>query len=345
MGYICPHCGEGLPEDTPCPCAMGPDDDDDDDEDYAGIPTRIGWRALTRELDDISSPVRLFLNQFTPRPGLLDLQSRYRKGAPQLAIPALPPSEVNPGTLGGAADWLLRFLVFPRPSLHLAAAGAMMYGWIRPTLEELASMLGMTISDLSRGRETFTGPVCGNAADPELLARACWALALLTEVYRGGPAIAGPLAPFTGRFAAPPSAVELLELASSAALSQLAELRCVFETELLPALAERHGMWALGPTFKGSSLMNADADLVAAGLLLDLKTSKKLTLGVKDVLQVIGYVLLDFDDEFGIAEVGIFAARYAYLATWDLASLLGELAGSEVDLQSARHQFRRLLVG
>ena len=25
MGYICPSYGEGLPEDTPCPCEMGDD--------------------------------------------------------------------------------------------------------------------------------------------------------------------------------------------------------------------------------------------------------------------------------------------------------------------------------
>jgi hypothetical protein len=216
---------------------------------------------------------------------------------------------------------------------------------IQPALEELADMLGMTGPDLNRSSETFTGPVLGNRTDPELLARACWALTLLTEVYRAGPAIAalGPLAPYTGRFATPPSAAALFELAPSAALSQLTEFRHVFETVLLPAPAERRGTWALGPTFQGSALMNADADLIAAELLLDLKTSKKLTLGVKDVLQVIGYALLDFDDEFGIREAGIFAARYAYLSTWDLSSLLSELSLREVRLQSVRQEFRRLL--
>jgi hypothetical protein len=178
------------------------------------------------------------------------------------------------------------------------------------------------------------------------LARACWVLALLTEVYRAGPAaaMAGPLAPFTVRYAVPPSAAELLELTAPAALSQLAELRRVFETVLLPAVAGRRDMWALGPTLKGSALMNADADLIAAGLLLDLKIRKKLTFGVQDALQVIGYALLDFDDEFGIEEVGIFAARHAYLATWDLVSLLGELAGHEVSLQLVRHEFGQLLL-
>jgi hypothetical protein len=91
MGYICPSCGEGLPEDTPCPCTMSVDDEEEA-EDQTGPFRRTGWRALTRELDDTSSPVRRFLDQFTP--------------APPLLIPSIPQAEANPGTLGGAADWL-----------------------------------------------------------------------------------------------------------------------------------------------------------------------------------------------------------------------------------------------
>ena len=38
MGYICPSCGEGLPEDTPCPCEMGDELDDDEQEWVPFIP-------------------------------------------------------------------------------------------------------------------------------------------------------------------------------------------------------------------------------------------------------------------------------------------------------------------
>jgi hypothetical protein len=105
MGYICPNCGEGLPEDTPCPCPMGPDDEDE----QAGRPIR---GPLTAAIADVRSPVRQFLSdRFTS--GLRDLQRRYRQGAPPLAIPAAPPAEANPGTVGTATDWLLRFLLHP----------------------------------------------------------------------------------------------------------------------------------------------------------------------------------------------------------------------------------------
>jgi hypothetical protein len=68
----------------------------------------------------------------------------------------------------------------------------------------------------------------------------------------------------------------------------LAAFREVFASTLLPSLGQRPGRWVLGPTFTGSALVKADADLIVAGLLLDLKAESKLSLGVTTVFQVIG---------------------------------------------------------
>lgn len=55
--------------------------------------------------------------------------------------------------------------------------------------------------------------------------------------------------------------------------------------------------------------MPANADLITGGLLTDLKTSaKKLSLSSLDLYQVIGYALLDFDDEYQIDSVAIYSA-------------------------------------
>ena len=43
-----------------------------------------------------------------------------------------------------------------------------------------------------------------------------------------------------------------------------------------------------GQAFTGSNLIKADTDLIATGLLLDLKTSPKLSLGIPDMLQLTG---------------------------------------------------------
>ena len=62
------------------------------------------------------------------------------------------------------------------------------------------------------------------------------------------------------------------------------------------------------------------------------------------MFQVIGYVLLDFDDAYQLTEAGTFSARYAYLATWDIGTLFDELAGHSVNLPSIRREFRQLLL-
>ena len=309
--------------------------------------------ALTRELDNPGSPVRLFIEERFPR--IRDIQRRYRENAPALVIPG---NEANPGTVGTACDWLLRFLVHPRPDVHLALMGGSFVPLYGPGfgqgLFELCDRLGIptggSMPPAPSPSRTFAGPVAGSTIEPELLARGCWALALLTEFYRAGPAAVagGPL----GRLD-PWGPADLLALASPAALDQLAQLRRVLEQDLLPTLATRHGPWALGPTFTGSALMNADADLVAAGLLLEVKTSqgpkrpdgtRRAALDKLDLLQLIGYTLLDFDDEYQITELGIFAARFAYLCTWPVTALLSEMAGHDVELPGTRDAFRQLLM-
>jgi hypothetical protein len=211
-----------------------------------------------------------------------------------------------------------------------------------PAFIQIAKFLGLELPKAPGHVQVFTGPRPGSTVEAELLARSCWALALLSEVYRGGPPVVmgGPLAQFRGRKAA---GRDLLALCPPAGLDQLAQFRQVFETTLIPQLATRPGLWAIGPTFTGSQLIKADADLVAGGLLLDLKTSSKLSLAVTDLFQVIGYALLDFEDAYRVAELGIFAARYGYLAAWEQDDVLKELAGHEVDLHAVRDEFRRLL--
>lgn len=87
------------------------------------------------------------------------------------------------------------------------------------------------------------------------------------------------------------------------------------------------------------------ADLITTGLLLDLKTTAKpFSLPLADLFQVIGYALLDFDDEFGITRLGFFSARYGHLTTWDIETLLRTLAQREATLPALRREFRGLLL-
>jgi hypothetical protein len=300
---------------------------------------------LTAELNTKDSPVRRFLDErFTS--GLRDVQRRYRQASPALVVPSADRQEANPGTVGTAADWLLRFMLYPQPSLKLAAAGAALCGRRSGMVEallEIAESLGYDPDAvLAVSTTDFTGPIKGNDIDPNQLASACWALALLTEMFRNPMvAMTGPLGRFRDHYG---SAGELLDLASPTALGQLAAFREVFASTLCRQLAHRPGRWVLGAEFTGSALIKSDADVIAAGLLLDLKTDSKLSLGVTTIFQVIGYVLLDFDDAYQLTEAGTFSARYAHLATWDIGALFDELAGYHVNLPSIRQEFRQLLL-
>jgi hypothetical protein len=330
-------------------------------------PTR-SWSALTPELKNKSSPVRQFLDQRFPH--LRDVQRQYSYQVGPIAVPGDP--SVSASTQGGAVDWLIRFLVNPKPDLHLAlnpgvgahlvpagpdgtanaadmAAGARR---MAGAIGELAGLLRAPLPtrDATESFTVYAGPLMPTRVDPELLSRGCWALALLTEVYRCGLMPGSPLLTLDHRDL---RAEDLLALAPEAALVQLAQLRQVAEDALLPALCQRRGSWAVGPTFDGSEIMNADADLVAAGLLLEIKTvvgrklkdgSRQAELDGDTIRQILGYLLLDFSDRFEITELGLYSARYGHLATWDVRRLLEDLAGRPVDLTTERAAFRELLL-
>ena len=292
-------------------------------------------KPLTGELDLKDSPVRQFFEaRFSP--GLRDVQASYRAAAGPMLVPAVLPAEANPGTTGTAADWLMRFLVHSTPSLKLAAAGAGLCNML-PALKSIAELLGYS----GMGADTFIGPVAGSAVEPDVLHRSCWALALLSEVYRGGPMIAeiGPISRLPNR-----TAEALLAATPPVGLEQLAALGTVMESTLLPSLAARPGLWAPGPTLAGSALMAGDCDLIAGGLLLELKVSAKpISLPAIELWQLIGYALMDFTDEFGITEVARFAGRYGYFGQWNLSQLLADLANRTVRLADLRTEFRELL--
>lgn len=350
--------------------------------------------SLTRHLEQPSSPVRRF---FEERFGnVAGTQRCYREGAGSLLVPA---SGANPGTFGGAADWLLRFLVHPTPEVHLAFAGAANYMGEKmlTAAVDIATRLGTTPDPFDnawapsrtdpdvmvaeglfvghpedgffvptgqlRPTPTFTGPVRGSTVEPDLLARGCWALALLTEARRAGGVVLshGPLSRFVTlrdgsfRVVAHVTADDLLWLAPAQAIEELHAIREVMEEALLPRLRARPGSWALGPVFAGSGLMGgADADLIAAGLLVELKTTlgrkrsdggRTCTVDKLELFQVLAYGLLDLDDNYRLDELALFNARYGYLTTWPLEALVQEMSSGALDIHVGRAEFGTVLQG
>ncbi|MER6523415.1 UvrD-helicase domain-containing protein [Streptomyces sp. NPDC001553] len=99
-----------------------------------------------------------------------------------------------------------------------------------------------------------------------------------------------------------------------------------------------------GPVFTGSGdIGGADADYILGGLLLDCKATKDpRRLGREEIYQLAGYLLLDYDHQFGIDQVGLYLSRQGGLITWDAADFLRRL-GASAPLTQLRAQLRRHL--
>lgn len=292
------------------------------------------YTNLTAALGDKTSPLRRYIDERFPN--IKPLQTHYRAVAGSCSL-LVDTGGANAGTLGAAFDLVVRFRLDPTLVPSMAIVGFLEAG--PASLRAIREVVAVA-QDNAR-----SGP-----AGLEALAKACWALALTTEVLRVGLMPGSPLGPVLAedRFRRD----DLLELAPSDAIRQLRELDELAAANLLARL---RSPLHLGPVFDGSSLCSADADLIADGMLLDLKTrlgkknprtgARSDGLELRDVYQLVGYTLFDFSDTYKINEIGIYSARYGTLVTWPLEEALHTLAGSEVDLRSERAAIYRVLGG
>jgi hypothetical protein len=309
--------------------------------------------SLTSQLNDRASPIARYLRARFPN--TRHLQSRYRESiAPGAPLTPEGSAGVAYGTIGDALNWRLRFLLTPQPDLTLAFKGASRLN--EPHQHLFPALLGAVGGRLRLRPDTGRGeadpPLSANMPGPtrleeKRLVRCCFALALYTELYRAGLLPGSQL--LTLRRTA--TLEDLLALASEVEVADVLALTEAARYKLLPALAARGTPLYLGPTFTGSlDVGHADADVIAGGLLLELKATlgdrrrsdgrHYCSLDLITLQQLLGYLLLDYHDEYAIETLGLYSARYAYLVTWPAAELLAELAGGPVDLAELRAGFQ-----
>jgi len=313
--------------------------------------------ALTRELDRKDSPVTRWFNQWlaNTKPVSEEWSARVRS-----APTHRPDSDKRiPGTVGTAFDYRLRFSLAALPlERTVAATGMRLLDTTRSqtrnsgrSTDEFLVTYGLPPGEaapvarlLSEFQEALAttllrfDPV-GRAlrgSEEELLCRYCYVLALFEELYRAGLAIKSPL--FT--------------LASGATLDRLLALPpqiwvddlCKLSHLARPHLADLgHEPLHLNPTFAGSSeIGGADADLIAGGCLLDIKTTVDPKFSRTRLLyQLLGYVLLDYPDAYAITCVGIYLSRQSLVVRWPLQELLSTLlAERKATLPELRMSFR-----
>ena len=174
--------------------------------------------------------------------------------------------------------------------------------------------------------------------DEELLDRHCYVPALLDELFRGGYHIRSPLYDIPPK--TPPHG--LLELGSiwSEDLAALYGLfwdkhRSLFDLAV-----------TTNPHFAGSAAIGgADADLIIDNQLIEVKTIVKTTLRREWVWQLIGYLLLGWDDAHQISGLGVYSSRHGVLVTWPLDEFLDHAAHQTTrSITSFRDEFREIVV-
>lgn len=174
--------------------------------------------------------------------------------------------------------------------------------------------------------------------EERVLARYCFVLGLFETVYRSDRYMDGPL-----MVPAPKKSVEeLLAIPEDAWVDDICALSRLFYDKYSHLLSQP---FILNPAFAWSWDVDRtkDADLIVNGCLLDIKASIQQKVDPDWLRQLIGYVLLDYDDTYHIDSVGIYIARWGEMFTWPLADFLCQLAGdSTVSLSQLRQESRIL---
>lgn len=287
------------------------------------------YSSLTAAIADRTSPLRQLMAAEFPHTRLI--QAEYRAARPTLRVEG---GASNPGTLGGAFDYAMRFRIDSTYNAELARLAFL------GREDELANIEAVIVA----------AQVAQSIGDRSTAFRASWALSLLTEVYRVGLAGGSPLRAL--RVNRVFDEEHLLGLAPDDALRQLDSLVSLAETALIPNIA---GPFRIGPIFDASGLCAADADVIAGDLLLDLKTrlgdkvkregGRSDALRIQDLLQLVGYALFDRSDTYRIGRVGIYSARFGRVIVWGLDEMLEKLAGRPVDLSDMRERVWAVLGG
>ena len=174
--------------------------------------------------------------------------------------------------------------------------------------------------------------------DEDSLLRYCYVLALLEEVARAG---FRPGTPLDGEFS---GTEQFLELAQHRCIEDLRNMSWAFFDQFQSLLSEG---FIPNPHFDGSpDVGGADADLVVARTLIDIKSTIGSQIKNEWLWQLLGYVLLDYSNEYELNKIGFYMTRQSILEIWDLDDVLdGLIDTNRPSLKELRTEFRTVAQG
>ena len=319
--------------------------------------------SLTSHIENVNSPVRKFLDKQFPHTRSFAKEQNGKLSGVETVRPASILPETTWTMLDQVTDYRLRYYFPPVPFKELVAwKGAMSLSDKPPRLDDFL-MEGVLPSntpgdptltaelihgffrslEAALGRLSPAGRRLDRAEEGEL-ARYFIVLALFEQAYRMG---SRPNALHKSLlFANGPkiSVSGLLAIAEKEWVEDMCKLSWLFYDRCGGLLSSRT---ILNPTFEGSpDVGGADADLILDGCLIDIKTTinpTDLREWTRSLYQLIGYALLDYEDQFGISEAGVYFARQGALLRWTLGDLMSRLSGGAAPpLAEVRQSFREV---
>jgi hypothetical protein len=286
--------------------------------------------SLTSCLDDLHSPISQFLAGALP--SVAALAGHYRARLPLNPHTTRPVHDgpVSYRTLGQAIDLRLRTAI-GAPVGSPVTSGIVLTTLTMANVQSPAAAAAVAgvgqqlVKELNAHPPAAAGELVLDQDEEERLARMCFVASWFEEVYRSGMRPSHPLlhADLAGGLDSVLEEVPDYVPADIAAQAALADQPTALQW-ILHTPPDRR---MCGPTFAGShDVGGADADLIVAGRLIDCKaTIRPKRIGRDQLYQLAGYLLLDYDDTYGIERVGLYLSRQGRLIEWDTDEFLSLL--------------------
>ena len=290
-----------------------------------GMPRSARRAPAHRATEVLRVPGFAFMAEHLPHVGPLHVQ--YLKFAAALPHPVQPVDVRSPAwaALGHAIDYRLRLSLGSGLGSRRVPRGG---PWSGPDAlpgapdTEARVALQAPVSTAHRC-STFDG----RAPRRRQLSRLCFVAASYEAVYRTGRVQRGNM--LVGRLRRP-TLSELTAAVPEYAVEDLARQFALATGPFRCAAGAAEEQKVCGPAFAGSAdLGGADADFILDGLLLDCKATRyPRSLGREEIYQLAGYLLLDYEDRFGINHLGLYLSRQGAMITWSVEEFLQALGCS-----------------
>lgn len=247
-----------------------------------------------------------------------------------------PPKPYPFPTVGMALDYRIRYyLSQPSPAQLVAYDASFVIASICQSpslLEEFWARFCEFLDAANPVRQRLS------ASLEQRFARYCFLLAKYEAFYRSG--IIDDI--FQARRYS--NVNELLEVVPDNVVTDLTALSYAFYEHGL-ALFPPDVSIESNPEFAGSAdVGGADGDFITGTCLVDIKTTIDPNLKSAYIHQLLGYVLLDYDNRYRIDRIAIYSARYCQLYQWSIDSLIRAMAHDEtLSIDIARTRLRQAI--